>query len=75
MEQEAASTIPQPSQQPPLGDFPTTFPSFQDFNSLWKEGTQILGLFCGETSTGVTADASDTGTPEGWLDCQAKTPF
>ena len=23
----------------------------------------------------VTADASDTGTPEGWLDCQAKTSF
>ena len=23
----------------------------------------------------VTTDASDTGTPEGWLDCQAKTSF
>ena len=23
----------------------------------------------------MTADASDTGIPEGWLDCQAKTPF
>ena len=75
MKQEVASTIPQPSQWPPPGNFPTTFPSFQDFQSLRKEGTQILGLFCGGTSMGVTADASDTGTPEGWLDFQAKTAF
>ena len=51
------------------------FPSFQDFQSLRKEGTKILGLFRGGTSTEVTTDASDTGTPEGWLDFQAKTPF
>ena len=75
MEQEAASAIPQPSQQLPPGDFPTAFPSFQDFQSLQKEGTQILGPFCGVTGMGVTTDASDTGTPEGWLDCQAKTPL
>ena len=23
----------------------------------------------------MTTDASDTGTPEGWVDCQVKTPF
>ena len=23
----------------------------------------------------MTTDASDAGTPEGWVDCQAKTPF
>ena len=51
------------------------FPLFQDFQSLWKEGAQILGLFCGGTSMEVTADASDPGTPEGWLDCQTKTFF
>ena len=51
------------------------FPSFQDFQSLRKEGAQILGLFYGGTSMEVTADASDTGTSEGWLDCQAKTSF
>ena len=51
------------------------FPLFQDFQSLWKKGAQILGLFRGGTSMEVTADASDTGTPEGWLDCQAKTSF
>ena len=51
------------------------FPSFQDFQSPWKEGAQILGLFRGGTSMEVTANPSDTGTPEGWLDCQAKAPI
>ena len=51
------------------------FSLFQDFQSLQKEGAQILGLFHGRTSMEVTADASDTGTPEGWLDFQAKTSF
>ena len=74
MEQEAASTIQQTSQQLPPGDFPTVFPLFQDFQSLQKEGAQILGLFRGGASMGVTADARDTGTPKGWLDCQ-KTSF
>ena len=69
MEQEAASTIPQTSQQLSPRHFPTGFPSFQDFQSLQKEGAQILGLFHGGASTEVTADASVTGTPEGWLDC------
>ena len=75
MEQEAASTILQPSQLLLLGDFPTAFPSFQDFQSLRKEHAWILGLFHGGTSTEVTADTSDTGTPVGWLDCQTRTPF
>ena len=65
MEQEATSTIQPTSQQLPPGDFPTVFPLFQDFQSLRKEGTQILGLFRGGTSTEVIADASDMGTPEG----------
>ena len=51
------------------------FPSFQDFQSLRKEGAQILGLFRSGASTEITMDASDTGTPEGWVDCQAKTLF
>ena len=55
MEQEAASTIQQTSQQLPPGDFYTVFPLFQDFQSLRKEGTQILGLFHGGASMGVTA--------------------
>ena len=75
MEQEAGSTIQPTSQQLPPGDLPTVFPSFQDFQSLQKEGAQILGLFGSGTSMKVTTDASDTGTPEGWLDCQPKTTF
>ena len=51
------------------------FPSFQDFQSLQKEGAQILGLFRSGASAEVTMDASDTGTPGGWVDCQAKTLF
>ena len=75
MEQEATSTIQQASQQLPRGDFPTVFPSFQDFQSLRKEGAQILGLLHGRNSMEMTTAASDMGTPEGWLDCQAKTSF